>query len=117
MFADIVYAMGQNGAPGEAPQGGGLMGLAPLILIFVIFYFLLIRPQQKKTKEHQEMVNNLKPGDQVVTNGGLHGKLTKVDETTVMLEVADKVRLKVSRPSIAGKKQDAPAAKTDKKDK
>jgi len=117
LFADIVYAMGQSPSPDGAPQGSGLMGLAPLIIIFIIFYFLLIRPQQKKTKEHQEMVNNLQPGDQVITNGGLHGKLTKVDDTTVMMEVADRVRLKVSRQSIAGKKQDAPAAKNDKEKK
>lgn len=105
MFADIAFAMGQSGAPQQAPQGGSLMGLAPLIIIFVIFYFLLIRPQQKKTKEHQEMVNNLKKGDQVITNGGIHGRLTAVDDATVTVEVADRVRIKVSRQSIAGLKQ------------
>ena len=101
MFADIAYATEQ------AQPGGGLMGLAPLIIIFVIFYFLLIRPQQKKAKAHQEMVNNLKPGDPVITNGGLHGRLTRVDDNTVMMEVADKIRLKVSRQSIAALKENS----------
>lgn len=122
MLPDIVYAMSQSGsAAQQAPQGGGLMGLMPLIIIFIIFYFLLIRPQQKKTKAHQEMVNNLKPGDQVITNGGVHGRLTKVDDATVMLEVADKVRIKVSRQSIAGLKQteatNTAPAKKDKNNK
>lgn len=101
MFAEIAHAMGQSGAGQQAPQGGGLMSLAPLILIFIIFYFLLIRPQQKKTKSHQEMVNALKPGDRVVTNGGIYGRLAKVEDNTVTLEIADKVRIKVSRQAIS----------------
>jgi len=113
LLADIAYAMGQSGAGQQAPQGSGLLGLMPLVIIFVIFYFLLIRPQQKKTKEHQEMVNNLKAGDQVITNGGLHGKLTRVDDNTVMVEVADKVRLKLTRQSIAAKKEDGSPAKKE----
>lgn len=102
MFAEIAHAMGQTGAGQQAPQGGGLMSLAPLILIFVIFYFLLIRPQQKKTKAHQDMVNALKAGDRVVTNGGIYGRLTKVEDNTVTLEVADKVRIKISRQAVSG---------------
>lgn len=101
MFAEIAYAMGQSGAGQQAPQGGGFMSLAPLILIFVIFYFLLIRPQQKKTRAHQDMVNALKPGDRVVTSGGIYGRLTKVEDAAVTMEVADKVRIKVSRQAIA----------------
>ena len=115
MFADIAFAMGQNGDPAQG-QGGGFMGLVPLIIIFVIFYFLLIRPQQKKTKEHQEMVNNLKKGDPVITNGGIHGRLTAVDDATVTVEVADKVRIKVSRQSIAGLKQSGQGGQSSEKD-
>lgn len=107
--------MGQNGAPTQG-QGGGFMGLVPLIVIFVIFYFLLIRPQQKKTKEHQEMVNNLKKGDQVITNGGIHGRLTAVDDALVTVEIADKVRIKVSRQSIAGLKQSGQGDQSSGKD-
>ncbi len=96
----IAYAMGQGGAP--SGQGGGLGAFVPLILMFVIFYFLLIRPQQKKAKEHQEMINNLKKGDRVVTGGGIHGQIVSTDAATVVVEIADKVRVKVNRPSIAG---------------
>lgn len=97
---NIAYAMGQGGAP--AGQGGGLGAFVPLILMFVIFYFLLIRPQQKKAKEHQEMINNLKKGDRVITSGGIHGQIISTDAAIVVLEIADKVRVKVSRPSIGG---------------
>ena len=69
---DIAYAMGQGGAGGEG--AGGFAGFIPLILMFVIFYFLLIRPQQKRTKEHRAMVANLKKGDRIITSGGLHGR-------------------------------------------
>ncbi|MFZ5564244.1 MAG: preprotein translocase subunit YajC [Thermodesulfobacteriota bacterium] len=116
MFADIAYAMGQSGAP-QGGQGGGLMGLAPLILIFVIFYFLLIRPQQKKAKEHQQMINSLKKDDLVITNGGIHGRLTAVDNDTVMVEIADRVRIRLSRQSIAGKRAAEAPAKPDKMEK
>ncbi|GAB4341361.1 MAG: hypothetical protein Kow0089_15660 [Desulfobulbaceae bacterium] len=92
----IAYAQGGT-AP---PAAGGLAGFLPIILIFVVFYFLLIRPQQKKAKEHQEFLNNLKKGDNVVTSGGIHGKITGLTDTIVTLEVADGVRIKVSRPSV-----------------
>jgi len=115
VFADIAYAMGQGGAP--QGQGGGFMGLAPLIIIFVIFYFLLIRPQQKKAKEQQQMISSLKKDDLVITNGGIHGRLTAVDDDTVTVEIADKVRIKVSRQSIAVKKQANAPARADKADK
>ena len=73
----------------------------PLILIFVIMYFLLIRPQQKKVKEHQAMVAALRRGDQVVTQGGMIGKITKVkDDTEVEVEIADGVKVRVMRQTI-----------------
>ncbi len=96
---DIAYAMGTGqGAEG----GGGFAAFIPIILMFVIFYFLLIRPQQKKAKEHQNMVNNLRKGDRVITSGGIYGEITSLDDNSVTVEIADKVRVKVSRPSIAG---------------
>lgn len=95
--------MGQvGGAGGQAAAGGGFGAFVPIILMFVIFYFLLIRPQQKKAKEHQEMIANLKKGDRVITSGGIHGMITSLDESTVTLEVAEKVRIKVTRSSLAG---------------
>jgi len=88
------------GAPPAAPNS--LMQFVPLILIFVVFYFLLIRPQQKKAKEHQDFLSNMKRGDVVVSSGGLIGTITGLTETVVTLEVADNVRVKVSRPYIMG---------------
>ena len=97
---NLAYAMGTGGAGGGAAGGGGFTAFVPLILMFAIFYFLLIRPQQKKAKEHQAMINALKKGDRVITSGGIHGRITTVDDTTVTLEVAEKVKIKVSRGNI-----------------
>ena len=94
----IAHAMGQSGQ--AASQGGTFGALVPLILMFVIFYFLLIRPQQKKAKEHREMVQNLKKGDKVITGGGIHGRVTGMDDTTLTVEIADKVRVKVNRGNV-----------------
>jgi len=110
--------MGQIGGAGaQGGQGGGLTAFVPIILMFVIFYFLLIRPQQKKAKSHQEMINSLKKGDKVITSGGIYGVITGIDENSATLEIAEKVRIKVTRSSIAGLNIDMPAqaSKNDKK--
>lgn len=99
-MVDIAYAMGQGGAAGQA-AGGGLGAIIPLVLMFVIFYFLLIRPQQKKAKEHREMIQNLKKGDRVIIAGGIHGQITGMDESTLTVEIADRVRVKVARGSVS----------------
>jgi preprotein translocase subunit YajC len=75
--------------------------LIPLMLIFVIFYFLLILPQRKKQKQHKEMVKNLKKGDKVVTTGGVYGTVTRIKPDNVEVEVADKVRLTIQRGAIS----------------
>lgn len=98
---NTAYAMGQAAAPGGG-AAGGFGAFIPIILMFVIFYFLLIRPQQKKAKQHQEMIANLKKGDRVITSGGIHGQITALDENTVTLEIAEKVRIKVTRSTLAG---------------
>jgi preprotein translocase subunit YajC len=87
-----------------APAGSQdpFMSFLPLILIFVIFYFLLIRPQTKRAKEHKKMVSELKAGDEVVTSGGVLGRITEVSEQFIKVEVADGVVLKVQRQTIAG---------------
>ena len=90
----IAYAMGPGGAPGQG-AGGSLTPFIPLILMFIIFYFLLIRPQQKKAKEHQEMLKNLKKGDKIMTSGGIHGRITGQDGTVLTVEIAEKVRIKM----------------------
>ena len=101
MFTDLAYAMAPSAGGGEG-SGGGLAALAPLVIMFVIFYFLLIRPQQKKSKEHRNMLGNLKKGDRVITNGGIFGEVTGLNDTMVTLEIAPKIRIKVARSHVAG---------------
>ena len=98
----VAFAMGTP--PGGQAGGAqaGLMNIVPLIFMFAIFYFLLIRPQQKKAKEHRAMLETLKKGDAVVTAGGIHGKVTAIDDTIVTLEVAPGVNIKVTKGHVAG---------------
>lgn len=103
LFTGIAFAMGGKG-DGAA---GGLASLIPILLMFVIFYFILIRPQQKQARKHQDFVKNLKAGDRVVTTGGLHGTVTGMTESTITLEIADKVRVKVTRSAVSGSSVDA----------
>jgi preprotein translocase subunit YajC len=99
MFDSLAYAMAPTGGAGA---GGGFATFIPLILMFAIFYFLLIRPQQQKAKKMREILSNLKKDDMVVTTGGIHGKITGLTDTIVTLEIAPNVRIKVSRGQIAG---------------
>ncbi len=94
---NIAHAAGT--AAGSAQS---FMSFVPLILIFGVFYFLLIRPQQKKAKEQQAFLSDLKKGDAVVSQGGLHGVITGLTDTVVTLEIADNVRVKVARSYIMG---------------
>ena len=98
----LAFAMGAPPAGGEA---GGMMaqfqGLIPLVFMFAIFYFLLIRPQQKKAKEHRALLEALKKGDQVVTAGGMHGKVSSLDDQVVTLEIAPGVNIKINKGFIA----------------
>ena len=113
---NIAYAMGQGGGAGG--QGsGGFSAFVPLIIMFVIFYFLLIRPQQKRTKQHREMVNSLKAGDRVVTGGGIHGRVTAISDTVLTVEIADKVRVKVNRANVSGVVTASAPAQPAKKNK
>jgi len=82
-------------------QGDPLMSFLPLIFIFVVFYFLLIRPQSKKAKEHKQMVEALAKGDEVVTNGGLLGRISKVGDNFIELDISEGVTVKVQRNAIA----------------
>ena len=94
---DIAYAQGVPGAGGPGP----MMTIFPFILIFVIMYFMVIRPQQKKAKEHQELLNKLKKNDEVMTSGGIYGKVIDLKDTIVTIEVAPNVRIRIARPQIA----------------
>lgn len=117
MWNLAAFAMGGAGQGGSAGAGGGFGALIPLVLMFVIFYFLLIRPQQKKQKTHQEMLNNLKKGDKVITSGGLCGEITGITDTKLTLEIAPKIRVKVLRGSIAGKDNIGPSPAPAEKNK
>jgi preprotein translocase subunit YajC len=99
MFATPAFAQ----AAGGAGAAGGFISFVPILLIFVIMYFLMIRPQQKKVKEHKAMVEALRRGDQVVTAGGMIGKVTRVDEQKgeVEVELTQGVKVRVVRSTIA----------------
>lgn len=107
MFDSIVYAMGMN-PPAEGGEANMLVQFLPLILMFVIFWFLLIRPQQKRAKAHKQMINELKRGDRVVTASGIIGRIVEIDDEQVVLE-SENSRLRVSRSAIGGLLQTRPA--------
>jgi len=94
----IASAMAQDGAPTAA---GGLASLIPLILIVVIFWFLLIRPQMKRNKQHREMVTALSTGDEIITTGGMLGKITDVGESFISVKLADSLEIKVQKHAVA----------------
>jgi preprotein translocase subunit YajC len=91
-------------APAPGGAAGGLVQFLPMIFIFVIFYFLLIAPMRKKSKKTQEMLSKLKKGDEVVTGGGIFGRITAIDEERgfVILQIADNTKIKVLRSAIGG---------------
>jgi preprotein translocase subunit YajC len=94
-MADLAYA--QSGTPmGPSP----LIQFLPLVLVFVVFYFLLIRPQQQKAKTRQQMIDTLKRNDEVITTGGLYGRVTELNEKVVTLEIAPKVLVRVERSHV-----------------
>jgi preprotein translocase subunit YajC len=104
VYSLLLGAQQSAGTAGEAGARGPmstLLSFAPFILIIVIFYFLIIRPQSKKQKETQKMLAALKKGDKVVTAGGIHGTIDKVDDSTVVLKVDDYTKIKFSRTSIS----------------
>jgi len=94
---DIAFAQTGPGLGGPSQ----LISFLPLVLVFIIFYFLLIRPQQKKSKEHQQMLSKLKKNDEVMTSGGIYGKVTALTDNIVTLEIAPNVRIRVNRPQIS----------------
>lgn len=105
----LAFAMAgpSGGAAGGA--GGGMAAfqqIIPLVFMFVIFYFLLIRPQQKKAKAHKALLESMKKGDNVITAGGVHGKITGVENDLVTLEIANNVNIKITKSYIAAIKKD-----------
>jgi preprotein translocase subunit YajC len=96
----IVLAQAQTGSPAPVPGGGIGSFFVPLIFIFVIMYFVMIRPQKKRQDQQQKLIASLKSGDRVVTNGGIHGLISNVKESTVLLKVADNVKIEVDKSAI-----------------
>ena len=86
--------------PAPAGPGGGIGFFVPFIFIFVIMYFVMIRPQKKRQDEQKKLMTSLKTGDRVVTNAGIHGLISNVKETTVMLKVADNVKIEVEKSAV-----------------
>ncbi|MFQ5911959.1 MAG: preprotein translocase subunit YajC [Nitrospinota bacterium] len=99
MAAELAYALG--GAPGGEGGGGLSSMLFMFAMIFAIFYFLMIRPQQKKQADQRRMLDSMVPGDQVMTSGGIYGTISKIKEDKVWLEVAENVRIRVQRNNIS----------------
>jgi len=96
---NMAYAQGAAAAPEASPMWSFVV---PMIFMVVIFYFLLIRPQQKKAKEHKALLDNLKKGDRIITSGGMIGTIINIDDQIVNVEIADRVRIELGRPYIAG---------------
>ena len=92
-------------------MGEGMKTIILVVPVFLIFYFLMWRPQRKQLRMQQDFINNLKIGDRIVTAGGLHGEIKGLTETTLTLEIAEKVRVKVSRGAVSGSVKDAVVAK------
>lgn len=120
-FVSVAHAMG--GAPGAEAGGNPIGAFVPLILMFGIFYFLLIRPQQKKAKQHKEMLSALKRGDYVLTGGGIYGRIQEIDGDVLVVEVAENIRLRVNRSFVSGQtdpsgksKDEAAKGSKEKKD-
>jgi preprotein translocase subunit YajC len=105
MFTGLAYAMGPNPQAGQG-QGGGLISFLPLVLIFVIFYFLLIRPQQKRAKEHKAMIDNLKKGDKVILSGGEYGVVEEVRQNTVTVKISENGRVKYGKSFVTAIRQE-----------
>jgi preprotein translocase subunit YajC len=95
----VILAQAQTGSPAPTPFGG-IGVFVPFIFIFIIMYFVMIRPQKKRQEQQQKLVSSLKSGDRVVTNAGIHGLIANVKETTVLLKVADNVKIEIDKSAI-----------------
>ena len=104
LFFPVALAFAEDAPQATTPGLSGIMSIAPLIILFVIFYFLLIRPQQKRAKEHKQMISAIQKGDQVITTGGIHGRVASVNEDSISVEIAEGVKVKVSREAISVRK-------------
>ncbi len=97
----LAFAQASGGAQPAQTQQNPMMGLLPIALIFIIFYFLLIRPQKKSQQEHAKMLGELKKNDEVVTSGGIYGTIVNIQDDVITLRVDDNTRIKVQKSSIS----------------
>jgi preprotein translocase subunit YajC len=104
LFPEVAHAMGTSGAQGEGGGGGASM-LLMLVAIFAIFYFLMIRPESKRRKERQAMIDSLERHDKVVTIGGLYGEVQDVHEDRVVIKIAENIKVEVAKTAISGKRE------------
>ena len=100
IMATLFFFLAQAPAPSPAPAGSGLLGMQPFVFLIVIMYYVMIRPQMRRQKEAAKLVSALKTGDQVVTASGIHGLITNVKETTVIVKVADNVKLEMEKSAV-----------------
>ena len=103
----MILAQVQTGSPAPFPGGGIGSFFVPLIFIFVIMYFVMIRPQKKRQEQQQKLVASLKSGDRVVTSAGIHGLIANVKETTVLLKVADNVKIEIDKSAVTNVMKEA----------
>ena len=103
IFAQVTTSAAPSVQTTQTTQGNPLMTLVPFVLIIVVFYFLMIRPQQKQRKEHETMLGQLKAGDRVITSGGIYGTVASVSDKTIMVRVDANVVLEMARGAVAGK--------------
>jgi preprotein translocase subunit YajC len=102
-----ILAQAQTTSPPSAPGGGIGSFFVPLIFIFIIMYFVMIRPQKKRQEQQQKLIGSLKTGDRVVTNAGIHGLISNVKENTVLLKVADNVKIEIDKSAITNVQKEA----------
>lgn len=101
MILPTILTIGLQGQPATRGQGSFLTALLPFILVFVIFYLLIIMPSRKKQKKHQEMVNALKPGDKIVTSGGIYGTVMGVQEDRIEVKISANVKIDITKNAVA----------------
>jgi preprotein translocase subunit YajC len=101
MIISSLFSFLRQGGDAARPQGSILTALFPFVLVFVIFYLLIIMPQRKRQKKHQEMVGQLKPGDKIVTTGGVYGTVMGVQQDKIELKIASNVKIDITRNAVA----------------
>jgi preprotein translocase subunit YajC len=106
---NALIAQTQAASPAAGNPFGSLVGMLPFVFIFVIFYYMMIRPQRRRQQEQQRLISELKTGDRVVTGSGIHGLISNVKETTVILKVADNVKIEIEKSAVANVVKSEPA--------